>query len=155
MKTPTIPSPPISGFAADSSKPSESQVSSSAPTSPSLISPTLARLSFQALTNFIPVPSLLWSPRSGGGCFDASASDSSMSSSGSAGHVRSDSSFVNATATAVAKPQASRERTFVPKEKQLEKLRVRLEEERKQGSQGAVTGLGFQVRRTASGILNI
>ncbi|KAL1937565.1 hypothetical protein VTO73DRAFT_13060 [Trametes versicolor] len=47
-----------------------------------------------------------------------------MSSSGSASHVRSDSSFVNATATAVAKPQVPRERTFVPKEKQLEKLRL-------------------------------
>ncbi|KAJ3008318.1 hypothetical protein NUW54_g3197 [Trametes sanguinea] len=122
-------------------------------TSPSLMSPTLARLSFQKLTNFIPVPSLLWSPRSGGGCFDASPSDSSVSSSGSPDHARTASTFVNATA--IAKPELPRERTFVPKEKQLEKLRVRLEEERKRGAQAAVAGLGIEVKKAQPGVLNI
>ncbi|CDO74136.1 hypothetical protein BN946_scf185043.g186 [Trametes cinnabarina] len=105
MKAPAVP--PHSTTSDSPNLPS-SQVSSTT-TSPSLMSPTLARLSFQKLTNYIPVPSLLWSPRSGGGCFDASPSDSSVSSSGSPDH-----------ASAVAKAEPPRERTFVPKEKQLE-----------------------------------
>ncbi|KAI0637689.1 hypothetical protein C8Q77DRAFT_1153414 [Trametes polyzona] len=158
MKTPTLPSRPVFEPAPDSPKSAASHVSPTpTPSSPSLMSPTLARLSFQALTNFIPVPSLLWSPRSSGGCFDASPSDSSISSSGSSSHVRSDSTFVNASATAVAKPDATaaRERAYVAKEKQLEKLRLRLEEERRRGGQAAVTGLGFEVKKTQPGVLNI
>ncbi|KAH9853924.1 hypothetical protein C2E23DRAFT_100714 [Lenzites betulinus] len=155
MRAPPLPSRRAFVPSPDSPQAADSQVSPT-PASPSLISPTLARLSFQALTNFIPVPSMLWSPRSRGGCFDVSTSDSSMSSSESSSHVRTDSSFVNATTTAVARPAVvARERTFVPKAKQLEKLRLRLEGERRQGGQAVVNGLGIEVKNTQSGVLNI
>ena len=121
------------------------------------MSPTLAaRLSFQTLTNYIPVPSLLWSPRSGGGCFDSSTSDSSLSNAGSPpDHTRTSSTFVNASATttAVARPEIPRERTYVPKERQLEKLRLRMEEERRRGR--ATIGLGVEVKKSLTGVLDI
>lgn len=78
-----------------------------------------------------------------------------MSNSGSSSYIHTDSSFVNAVATAVAKPAAApRERMFVPKEKQLEKLRLRLEAERKQGGQPAI-GLGIEVKKMQPGVLTI
>ena len=123
---------------------SPSSPASYSPSLPSLMSPTLAaRLSFQTLTNLIPVPSMLWSPRSSG------ADGESNTSAASSPIDHTSSTFVNATV-----PATTKERTYVPKERQLEKLRLRMEEERKRG-RPTVAGLGVQVKKTQTGVLDI
>lgn len=133
--------------------PVDSEPSSSSPTSLSpriTMSPTLAtRISFQKLTNLIPMPSLPWSPRSSskGSATTATATATALcfipesnSTSSTASedvineHNRASSSFVNSR-PAVAQ---SRQRGYVSKERQLERLRVRLEEERRVKVRSAV-----------------
>lgn len=120
------------------------------PSLPSLMSPTFsARLSFQTLTNF--VPSMLWSSRPSDGCHDSTKPTTATTSA--ADHSRSDSTFVNGTIPIARKPEAPKERTYVPKEKQLERLRLRMEEERKRGRPTG-TGLGV-VKKSQTGVLDI
>lgn len=140
---PDLKSPPVAPH-------SQASPSTFSPSLSSFMSPTLAaRLSFQTLTNF--VPSMLWSPSTGGGCFDSSMSDSSIAGSGSTDHACTSSSFVNALTSPVTKPEMPKERSYVPKERQLEKLRLRMEEERKRGR--LAIGLGVEV--TQIGVLDI
>ena len=74
------------------------------------------------------------------------------SGSKSPDHVRACSSFVNASP--VAQTETPKERSYVPKEKQLEKLRQRMEEERKKKGR-AVIGLGVEVEKTHAAVLDI
>ena len=121
------------------------------PSLPSLMSPTFsARLSFQTLTSF--VPSMLWSSRSGDGSDDSTRSTPTTTSA--ADHSRTDSTFVNAIIPPARKAEAPKERTYVPKEKQLERLRLRMEEERKRGRPTS-TSLGIQVKKSQAGVLDI
>ena len=114
------------------------------------MSPTIAaRLSFQTLTNYIPVPSLLWSPRSGGGDFGNSSPTPPTPSSSE--NARSCSPFVSASAG--ARPEKAKERSYVPKERQLEKLRLRMDAERKKGR--PVVGLGVEVEKMHAPVLDI
>ena len=53
----------------------------------------------------------------------------------------------------MARPETPRERSYVPKERQLEKLRLRMEEERKKGR--AFVGLGVQVEKTRAAVLDM
>ena len=120
------------------------------PSLSSFMSPTIAaKLSFQTLTNFIPVPSLLWSPRSCSGAFNSSSPTTPSTSSPS--HARIDSAFVNAPVASL--PEVPKERGYVPKERQLEKLRLRMEAERMKG--GAVVGLGVEVENTCAAVLDL
>lgn len=153
----------------------------SAPATPNTLS---ARLAFQTLTSFIPLPSLSWSPRSSAVasttatavCFSSdtphssisfpapslafergrtsvppspsstssSMSSSSISSVSSSTSTLSVSSFVNynyASAIIRSPPAAAAKQPgYVAKEKQLERLRVRLEEERRLRALGAAVG---------------
>ncbi|CCM04026.1 uncharacterized protein FIBRA_06183 [Fibroporia radiculosa] len=150
--TPTLPHSPSSmnsdvspvsagGFSAFS----DSAQSSAPPTSPTPMSPTLAaRLSFQTLTNFMP--SLPWSPRSKASataaaaaalCFipESSSNSSSVSDASVHDHMRSTSSFVNPPAPRLVDVRPT-ERTYVQREKQLEKLKIRMEEENRSKRRG-------------------
>ncbi|PIL36669.1 hypothetical protein GSI_00358 [Ganoderma sinense ZZ0214-1] len=121
------------------------------PSLPSFMSPTFsARLSFQTLTNF--VPSMLWSSRSGDGSDDSTTSTPTTASA--ADHSRADSTFVNAIIPPARKAEVPKERTYVPKEKQLERLRLRMEEERKRGRPTG-TSLGVQAKKSQAGVLDI
>ena len=94
---------------------------------------------------------MLWSSRIGEGC---SGSTTSTPTIRAADHLHTDSTFVNATIPIVTKSEAPKERTYVPKEKQLERLRLRMEGERKRGRPTG-TGLGVQVKKSQTGALDI
>ncbi|KZT12611.1 uncharacterized protein LAESUDRAFT_808196 [Laetiporus sulphureus 93-53] len=121
------------------SPPAESSAQS--PVSPSSLmslSPTLAaRLSFQTLTNYISMPSLPWSPRSYKSSAAAAAlclspersSISSSSSNESLNHHKQTTFSESIGVRSVsARPKES---PYVQREKQLEKLRLRIEDERR------------------------
>jgi len=115
-------------------------------TSPSLMSPTFAAR-IQTLTNYLPMPSLPWSPRASktaqaaaAFCIipESSSSFSSIASEDTANdHNQAYSSFVNSSVK-TADLKTAPARTYVPKERQLEKLRLRLEEERRRRTSGGV-----------------
>ncbi|OBZ71937.1 hypothetical protein A0H81_08201 [Grifola frondosa] len=127
------------------------------------MSPTLAsRLSFQTLTNLIPLPSLPWSPRASAVSTAAAAAAAMcfvpQSSSGSS--IASDTSpkehgqvapaFVNNAVKATG--SQSKVRGFVPKQRQLDRLRVRLEEEQRLKIKGIVS---VDCKNNQDGVLHI
>ncbi|GLB33449.1 hypothetical protein LshimejAT787_0103330 [Lyophyllum shimeji] len=117
----------------DRNIPSSSSVATqpeASPSSFSIMSPFSARVSLQTLTNFIPIS---WSHRS-----DAPVSSSSCA--GSALEVDG----VRAPSEAAAKQSVPLKRAFVSKEKQLEKLRSRLE---RQGTLKMRTSVSVPCRR--------
>lgn len=131
---------------APTSPPAPSSLSPTSPSSIISMSPTLtSRLSFQTLTNFMP--SLPWSPRSRASAAAAAAlcfvpEGASHSSAPSDASVSS--AFVNAPRPAPVQPEAakllSKDKTYVQRETQLEKLRLRLEDERRVRRPGVASG---------------
>lgn len=53
----------------------------------------------------------------------------------------------------MARPEKAKERSYVPKERQLEKLRLRMDAERKKGR--PVVGLGVEVEKMHAPVLDI
>lgn len=119
---------------------------------PSTPSSLTARLpSFQTLTSYIP---LSWSPRSSSVvvstaaaaaalCFSSDtprSSISSMTASRSAPSLDFYHSHVSSPLIRTPPPAVAKQPGFVAKEKQLERLRVRLEEERRMRAQGVTVG---------------
>lgn len=127
---PPCPSPEMRSPTLSESTPASPIPVSDAVTSPSLrfMSPTLVtRLSIQKLTNFLPMPSLTsWTPRSPtfGDAATAAASALCIISSTSSSASDDTDSFQRILAAPVPK-----ERGYVSKEQQLEKLRIRLQQE--------------------------
>lgn len=145
---------------APASPPAPSSQSPASPSSIMSMSPTLAsRLSFQTLTNFIPMPSLPWSPRSRASATAAAAAalcfiPEGASHSSAPSDASVSSTFVNAPRPAPVQPEvakpSSKDKAYVQREKQLEKLRLRLEDERRVRRPGVASGAHGKMQGAAT-----
>lgn len=113
---------------------SDSALDAMTPSSTIKSPPTIPRFSFQSLSNFISVPSLSWPPRY------SSSSESQVSPPAPLCNMPSlispDPKHKVLNAVNAGDQSQPLPRGLVPKERQLEKLRMRMEQERSSRLQG-------------------